>query len=281
MTDAANRIDFSALPNLDALRRNILTYTVPFSGFQDNELRHQGSGVLFQIADAHFVLTAYHVVEPTKNKYKIPMFVGAGPLDSPGISLVGRRIMVLEDAHDLAVIELSPDASREVAKTHRFLNIVQCEFSPSYHPLQPFMVLGYPLAQSQLDLENKCLSVQPFAYVTGHYPGGTRKIPDEVYQQRLHLLFDYSDGLYDDQGNTVPLPAPKGISGGGVWRIARPNLPPGEWAPDDFKLVAIEHCLLPDTRALVGTRLEYALALLRKHHPELEPAFSLSLPGLG
>jgi hypothetical protein len=87
--------------------------------------------------------------------------------------------------------------------------------------------------------------------------------------------------LYDDQGNPFPLPAPKGISGGGVWRIARPNLPTGEWAPDDFKLVAIERCLLPDTGALLATRLEYALALLRKHHPELDSAFRLSLPGLG
>jgi hypothetical protein len=150
--------------------------------------RHRGSGVLFQIADAHFVLTAFHVVEPTKHKYKIPMFVGAGPLDSPSISLVGLRIMVIEDARDLAVIELSPGVSWEVPRTHRFLKMVQCEFSPSYHPLQPFRVLGYPLSQSQLDAENKCLSVQPFAFVMGHYPGDTRKIPNEVYRQRLHLL---------------------------------------------------------------------------------------------
>jgi hypothetical protein len=64
------------------------------------------------------------------------------------------------------------------------------------------------------------------------------------------------------------------------WRIARPDVPPEEWATDDFKLVAIEHCLLPDTRALLGTRLKYSFALLLNYHPKLQPAFHLSFPDL-
>jgi hypothetical protein len=279
MTDAANRLDFSTLPNLDALRRTILTYTVPFAGVQDDEPRQQGSGVLFRIADAHFVLTAAHVVEPCKNKHGIPMFIGAGPLNSPGISLNGLRVMIDEGDPDLAVIELSPGAAGEIARTHRFLNLAQCEFAPSYHPLQPFLVLGYPLVQTQFDTENRRLSVEPFAYVTSHYPVGTCKIPDDVYRQTLHLLFDYSEGFIDDQGISVPLPAPHGISGCGVWRIGRPDLPPAEWAPDEFKLIAIEHGLLPETRALIGTRLKNSFDLLLSYHPELEPAFRLSVPG--
>jgi hypothetical protein len=155
MPDANNQIDLWTIANADALRRNLLQYTVPLSAFQDGGLIQQGSGVLLRIADKHFVLTAAHVVEPSRNKYKIPMFIGAGPLDSPGISSVGLRIMAAGDPHDLAVMALTPEASRVVAATHRFLNAAECEFLPSYHPGQPFLILGFPLALSRTDRENK------------------------------------------------------------------------------------------------------------------------------
>lgn len=236
MTDAANEGGLWALHNPDMLRRNILKYTVPFAGFQDAEPKHQGSGVLFKIADAHFVLTASHVVEPAKNKYKIPIFIGAGSNDTPGISLVGLRIMVLDDPHDLAVIELRPDDAKEVAKTHRFLNLAQCDFSPSYHPGQPFLLVGFPHVQSQFDPEKKILSVEPFAHVTWLYHVDRQGIPGTIYQEALHLLFDYSDSLMDNQGNPLPLPAPQGISGCGIWRIARQGGAPDVWSPEDFNL---------------------------------------------
>jgi hypothetical protein len=263
------------IPNADAIRRSILTYTVPFFGFQDGEMKHQGSGVLLRSADKHFVLSASHVVEPSRNKYKIPMFIGAGPLGSAGIPLVGLRIMAAGDPYDLAVIELSPETSAAIATTHRFLNAAQCEFTRSYHPRQPFLIVGFPAALSENDRDNKRLSIQPFAQVTWLYGSNSQNLP--LYEEALHLLFEYPLEGVDFEGKPVALPPPQGISGCGVWRIARPNLSPQEWAPNDFTMVAVEHCLWPDTRALMATRLEHSLSLIRTNHPELEPAFALSL----
>ena len=91
---------------------------------------------------------------------------------------MGCALLVAEDDRDLAVIELSQHASLEIARTHRFLTLPQCDFSPSYHPLQPFMVLGYPFVQTRFDRENRCLSIEPFPYVTGLYSADTQRIPD-------------------------------------------------------------------------------------------------------
>ncbi len=102
--------------------------------------------------------------------------------------MVGLHIMAAADPHDLAVIALTPAASRVVAATHRFLNAAQCEFLSSYHPGQPFLILGFPWALSRTDRENKHLSVQPFARISSGSPSSIAFCRTHAHSWRRTLI---------------------------------------------------------------------------------------------
>jgi hypothetical protein len=53
ISDLFLRVRDKAFPHIESA-------TVPIYGFQDDEVRHNRTGVLFRIADTHFILTAAH-----------------------------------------------------------------------------------------------------------------------------------------------------------------------------------------------------------------------------
>ena len=71
---------------------------------------------------------------------------------------------------------------------------------------------------------------------------------------------------------------PRGVSGCGMWRIARMTKP-DKWVREDVKLVGIEHTFRQrdDSRYLQGTRMRVVLEMIYRTQPAIRKVMDLHL----
>jgi len=221
---------------VEEIMRQTMTSTVPFLRSNNERLEHEASGVLVRIADSAFVLTAFHVLKPLLEG-KISMLIGAGRQYPAGTSLSGLRVLRADDPFDIALIELSEEQAQQIALTHSFINLAQCDTSKLFEPRQLFFVCGFPEVDTLSSTLRKTLHLVPFGFVTGAYAGDISQLPSSAYRADLHLPLDYSEGnRKDEMGAPIPLPEPRGMSGCGVWRLPSVDIPVECWESDRFRL---------------------------------------------
>jgi hypothetical protein len=90
----------------------------------------------------------------------------------------------------------------------------------------------------------------------------------------IALDFD-STTIRDDAGNSAIPPRPDGMSGCGIWRLVEAGTDDRSWKPDNIKLTAIQHTLMPEQSVLTGTRICYALQMIYRNHVDLRPMMEM------
>jgi hypothetical protein len=266
---------------MDEIYHRIMSYTVPYLRFEKDRLEHEGSGILMKIANSGFVLSAFHVLSPVLDKH-IPMWIGAGSQDSPGISLRGLSVLKANDPFDIALVELRPSMSEQIACTNIFITLSKCDISHAFDSRQLFFVCGFPSVDTLSSTARKSLHLAPFGIMTGRYPGDSSQFPVKAYRDELHLLLDYTEGVRRDENwAPIPLPEPLGMSGCGVWRLPSPGIPAEHWECEDLRLAAVVQSVHTKTRTIIATRFKYVLQLLYQQRPDLRSSMRLSFPDFG
>ena len=223
-----------------------------------------GSGVLLQIADTHFIVTAQHVSE---------MFVAEGW--SAYIAARTDRFIPIKASlrmskrADVALMRLDDRVVADLdGSGRRYTRMSEVEaHDPTDEAGGFYCAYGYPSVHSSTDHTAKLHTMT--AVDCWGFPYSKEKEPIDGYDPALHISI-----AFDRQMN----PRPPGMSGCAMWRIHQGGVPTAGWSTNDIRLVAIEHTHAITDRALVGTRVGVLVAMALKLDPTLAPVLDLGWP---
>jgi hypothetical protein len=167
---------------------------------------------------------------------------------------------------DIAIIVLADEDAAKIGSEKRFCRMNEVLSRDRDEAGWFFGAFGYPSDESDVDHSAKLMTMKGRPCF-GNIADGDGLTED--FNDNVHLAIGFDRARH---------PHPGGMSGGGMWRVYHPAMAPERWTEDDIKLVAIEHTLGAGHTALVGTRIEYVLGLIRSFDPTLERAFDLAWP---
>ncbi len=273
------QIPDAAQRNVDLILHQIMRSTVPLLRADRNRLELEGCGILLTVADSAFVLTALHVLRPLLRD-NIPMCMGAGSEDSPGVLISNQGVLKADDPIDIALIELRTEQSEEIARSNAYVHSGRCLVRRSYGPANLFFVCGIPAQDTLPMLSRRLLHMAAFGFITGQFPADSLQSDCPEYQPDAHLILDYTESNRRDEfGLPIPLPDPRGMSGCGVWLLPALGTTSVEnWAFDQLKLVAIAQAYHTRERFMIATRFDSALRLLYRFRPDLRGSLRVSFP---
>jgi len=255
------------------LRASVLPLLVKYQG----RLAQLGTGTLFQVADASFIVTASHVVEEAA-KRRLPLFTFDCVETGQAISLQQADFQAYtEPLVDVAIARLSNEIVRAMPN-RRFLSVHQTDRASRRPENATYLVHGYPEVGFTETLTEFKLGFQPFVALTTLFTGDA---PAET-QSKLHLLLRNSTGATDVMtGADMPLPERlHGISGCSVWRLHYEGLSLKHWTPNDAAIVAVQTGTY-GKEIIRATRWSVVNRLIRESYPDLAGPLSLVLPTPG
>jgi hypothetical protein len=238
----------------------------------------QGTGVLLQVADICFVLTASHVLKKSKD-----MEIQIGPMakGSRMIRVLECQIVYSNDENDMdvGVMRISADAALLLKEHKSFLRMDSLDLRTSTLCAGRYCILGFPQQINITDYERKEIDAKHF-----HYMSRVLDLPDEGRPQ-ITIWFKISHHTVtslDSETSTeedVRMPELGGISGCGMWRlygvedkIHRLD----QWEPSWIRLVGIEHAWVRGKR-IKATFVKHVVDLIAYSCPELRSSIEVSM----
>jgi hypothetical protein len=237
-----------------------------------------GSGVLFRLQEQRFLITASHVFEPA-----IP--------DAPLYAIVNTHFVILsaprrrtreggggrsEGRADLAIVTLGADQSDQWSHG-TFLGA--SEVDPVIRDLDQAPTTGYLTIGYPNTLQPRILKAGEYQAVAHHFSTHRVDISEDNAvgaRPELHLALGLDRRNFAGVPPVVELVHPRGMSGGGVWRI--PNLLRAQ--PLFPQLVAIFIEYHAQEHLMLATWIGHVIAELANADPELKPALLAQYPDL-
>ncbi len=260
----------SCLPKIDR-------FSIPILGVQDDQIRHDRTGVLYRIANDYFVLTAAHDLPEIVNA-NIPLYLSVNKPGVMPIPLGEAKFHSTEKVgRDVSAIWLPPQTVEEVAKHKDFLAHNQIDLNGA-DSRGPFVFLGYPMDWSGHLVSDDYVRSVGLAFATSPHSGQMDE--DAFFDPKLHVAMNFSrDGIQALTGQIDHLPKPKGISGCGVWQIG--DMVDGELRPrneNTVTLVAIQHRWFPLHDYIQATRIGWALSYIIENYPGVRASMEIAYP---
>jgi hypothetical protein len=261
---------------------------VPLFSTEKGEEGVCATGVLLEVQGKHFILTAAHIFDGHRWKSRpIPLSITDRVIGNQ-LFPIGEVFMrrsptadptnrLANDPYDSCVIDLSPETAKRITAgdNMRFLGLEQLDPWSGQDPRDWFTVAGFPGVLNQVAVGPDVLRANPCFFTTFVYCGERGNIPWTDADQGVGILLDYGQTTTeDDEGNPVAPPDPRGMSGGGMWRIARHGCDMGKWTLSDVRLIGIQSCYYLDEFVLRGTRVEHALGFIYRGHKDLQEEFN-------
>ena len=278
--DPANR-QFMDRTSLEC-RARISVVTIPLYTKQYGITLLCGSGVLLQIAEKYFIVSAGHTFD-ARRMLDLPLWVTDGVVGNSllplGQVLIRSSVTAVaydrtDEPFDTAVCELSSETASKIAVQKRFLRLIDVDPWDQQEPRSWYMVYGYPTKLSPADEQSQSINANAVALATFLYCD--ERGPLVNYDKEVGIAIDFdSTTTQDDDGNPAVPPYPSGISGCGIWRLVEAGTDARRWTVDDVKHVAIDHTLKTGQKVLVGTRIRYALQMIYRNHVDLRPAMEM------
>jgi hypothetical protein len=268
---------------MEASSPEIKRATVPIFAIQDGIPIENGTGVLLQIADTAFLVSAAHVMDYA-TKHDLPHLISNG---LPGSELIPLHNVTVTstslegDLFDLAVVRLPEELAVRLRVTKRFVRLSEIDPDDAVAEGSFYFVYGYPYEWTKTDTTQSTVRLSSFRF------GGTafrEKIELKEFRPELHLLISSPpDRIADADGNLMELPKLGGISGCGMWRLSSLSQTNDRWSTDNVRLVAIEHAVakVGSPVAIKGTRFKAVLQMIKEAHPELRQPIGLTFPAFG
>jgi len=195
-----------------------------------------GSGTLLQVADARFIVTAKHVAEDLGDGFKLGF--GNSLVSGPLTRL--RRGWAAPDPHDVAVFPLVEEQiARLEGMTFLRLDEIDVTTTQSDDPGGWYSLFGFPSCWFIHDPVVKQIVGRVFRFGVTLYRGDASVLGN--FDPEIHLLFEArQEGAIALEGVPDFPERYGGISGSGVWRIAKPAEQNASWAKERARLVGVQ-----------------------------------------
>lgn len=257
-------------------------FTVPFFDELNGDQAQGGTGVLVQVGEWYFILSAAHVLDVHAAE-RSPLYVMGSQPGSQLISLHGAELYTspmpvggqrnIDDPMDAGFLELTPNIVSQLLPSKKFLPLQKTDITDSWHAQNIYLTLGCPCEFNQTDYTTRKHTLTHFANLSTLYCG-ERGVPAH-FRQGFDLLvhYDPSDIIEPGQNTLAHVPEPYGISGCGMWRVAAREDTIEHWAPDSIRLIGIQHSWQIDVSCLRGVSIIHPLRMLLASLPKLRPHF--------
>jgi hypothetical protein len=254
---------------------------------KSNSLKVLGTGVLLRVASKQFLLSAAHVLDHGFI-HRMPLVAqpSRDPEGAIGLKFVGCRSSIPptgmrlndpdlrdDDPLDFGIAELTPETADKLTSRHRFLTLSDLDESPPSETDGLFVVFGYPQALASPGTGDVQIENWPLPYMTFPFRG-----QPETRDHNKDILMGYYRQGSDGFGATVEVPRPHGLSGCGIWRVAKKPIDPGDLSVEDIRFVGIQHRWRPDSNYIVGTSIRHVRPMLLGAYPDLRPALEMWRP---
>jgi hypothetical protein len=251
--------------NLSAAERRIQNAVCPIYGCDDRGKPYLiGSSLLLSVGDKLLLVTAAHVLDWNRDT---SLYV-AGPVKPILIEGDSYRTQPPKagrdkDLADLGIIDVSNlprvQWSRYRILTPADLDVDDC---PAEHILYGFA--GFPVTRNRVYLTTIKLSSMACVVVAS---------PSDAYARlelhpATHFLGNFDrNRQVDSVKGLFTGPDPKGMSGGGVWRLGAPKEFSMGTASERLIGIGIEH--RKDDKVLLGVRVSAVVALIGSVYPDV------------
>jgi len=240
--------------------------------FNGNSAQHLGSGTLFRIANASFVVTAAHIPENPNGK----LFI-----DSIRNSFVALDGMwhCHGEPYDIAIHKLSERAV-EMLRCNHFLCLEDTE-DDAQSPTAVYAMFGYPHCWAKpSNSQSEPITVKPFEFYTFRYEHANPAIVN--FDHRYHLLLNGELSKTTNQdGSPVAFcdlsTSLKGMSGCCVWRIGDYRNQLELWHNERPRIVGVENAVYKNPGIIKATRWLFVYKLIAFAYPELETTMQTSM----
>ena len=248
----------------------VTKYTAAVLMSRDGDHGVAGSGVLFQVDTAHFLLTAAHILACNHEERAT---LQLGGFDGESIPLEADGFATDVESTDVAVLEISPETAGALrAAGKAFARSATLDANdPTWTREGFYVVCGFPLADARLPEPTEL-------HLTAYSHGADRALqnppPIKAFDPKKHISVTYNNVARSNQDGGYIVKHPTGMSGGGIWRVGYPDVDSEAlWSTADIRLVAIQHTY--SDPSVNGTRIGWCLRIIHDRYPALRPALDL------
>jgi len=247
--------------------------TIAIYGQQNDRLVKDRTGVLFAVGEHYFILTAAHGLEACRTHgiplYTAPTTPGGYPVPLE-VSVFGNKSM------DVAVMEMQADLAEQLLPRRTFLRMTDVDLACET-PKGFYVIVGYPNSPEYNRVNNAERSVVTNPFFYGALPFDGHPDAELGYDPATHILLKHVREGLDSGQQAQYAPRMAGMSGSGIWRLARFDRGHvREWSPDHRRLVAIETSCKHDS-FVKGTWIVHVLNLIAENFPDCRTAMQLTL----
>jgi hypothetical protein len=251
--------------NLKEAERRMQQAVCPIYGI-DRQDRPQliGSSVLFRVKEQSFLVTAAHVLDFNKES---TIHIG-GPTEL--VELTGNSYRVRPppsgreaDVLDFGFVDISNTPTERWSR-YRFLtpHDLDVDDVPARHALYGFV--GFPETRNRPQARTLQLS----SIVCVLVPSPAERYDSLRLNPVTHFAGEFDrEKQLDPEKGLITGPDPRGLSGGGVWRMGLPEEFANDTNSERLIAIGIEH--RKSAKALVGVRVALVLAMIAKVYPAL------------
>ena len=253
-----------------AIEGSLSHFTVPLVVHDGKENAAFRSGVLLQIADMRFLVTAGHdMIEYSVNGY--PVGIALPAKGTHPILLLEETFWTTKDyREDITVTQLTRPVVDYLSGHYNYIRL--SNVMPRRDPNQGkglYVLYGFPDALIGAD-ETGARRLQDWRYLTVPYSDDFAVV--ENYDPNLHLVVTYERRTHSRDGIQVH---PPGMSGCGMWFVGTPLTHP-LFTQADFRLVAIQNCWHKKYEYAKGTWIDDVLLILWKYYPDTRKPLMLA-----
>lgn len=263
--------------------------TVAIVGATSSVVRQIGSGTLLAVADAHFVVTAAHVLRHAQ-AHGMTVAVSSGDNQS-FTATTGEWMLTVpsdgatsDDQFDIAVFRLSPNQVHRFASVS-FVRIADVSFERDLASGY-FVVSGYPGMWSSVpEAAETSMKSGLLQYGTYAFSGNTSALAG--YNAERHFLLEATPAtMLDPQGKPVVFRTRSGhhanmpndlagVSGSSVWIIGDLRMTIDSWTQGLARIVGVQTGVYPSRGAIKFTRWNAVTTLIHSAFPDLRPTIEL------
>lgn len=243
-------------------------YHFPIIGFEPNSKKEVivGTCVIICIGERYFIVTASHVMNERQNLRDRELWLWLWNY-SDGTRMVITEDIVGNDAlevphwHDVAILEIDIKHYKSLDSTdfydNCFLGIerIVLDLNAASVPGGElvYVISGFPASKNKI-LKGDNKKPKLFLHMTLRAEGSTSASIDDI----LTISLTWDGKKLIEKG--CALPAPQGMSGGGVWVLSKES----EYNP---RLFAISVAHITSEQKVVAVKMSLVLAMLRAFFP--------------
>lgn len=239
-----------------------------------------GSGVLIELDDCYYIVTAAHVVqgyalERLRNPYRndddyddlseaqltlnnIGILYDQSYYPIQRVVFTNTENGIIENNVDLAVLFLDLESAEELKKSFVFVSINRMILNHTISAKSCYFIYGFPADWTEIDDSTGKIMSKPFKYITKGIL--IQELTNtKHYDPRYNILLSYDKRkmICTESGQPLEDFCPKGISGCGLWYYVGQSL----------RLIGImteDKWTQQQQPLMMATRIDEVIAIIRK-----------------